>query len=183
MKIHKELAGGLFLLEKKSIEDDRGFFQRIFCPDELKDFWGNRKIYQVNRSFTKNVGAFRGFHYQNPPASEMKFIQCVSGGVLDFAIDLRTGSKTFLEIFSYELSAENNLCVVIPEGFAHGFQVLKENSELIYFHSAPYRKELEDGLSYLDPTLKINLPLPVKEVSLRDQNFKFLDKNFKGLNV
>lgn len=183
MKLHSELASGLFLLEKKTIADERGFFQRIFCPDELKEFWGDRKICQVNRSVTMNVGAFRGFHFQKPPFAEMKFIQCTKGGVLDIAIDLRAGSKTFLQTFSYELTADNNIAVVIPEGFAHGFQVLMPGSELIYFHSAPYKKDLEDGINFKDPMFEIQLPLPVKEVSERDQNFKFIDKNYEGIRL
>lgn len=183
MKLHSELTNGLFLLERKSIADERGFFQRIFCPEELGEFWGNRKIYQVNRSVTKNVGAFRGFHFQKPPFSEMKFIQCTNGSVLDIAIDLRADSKTFLQTFTYELSAENNIAVVIPEGFAHGFQVLMPNSELIYFHSSPYKKEYEDGINYQDPMFEIELPLPVKELSLRDQAFKYIDKNYKGIRL
>ncbi len=183
MKILSELTKGLFLLERKSIVDERGFFQRIFCPDDLNEFWGNRKICQVNRSLTKNVGTLRGFHFQNPPFSEMKFIQCINGSVLDIAIDLRAESKTFLQTFTYELSAENNITVIIPEGFAHGFQVLKPNTELIYFHSAPYKKDYEGGINYLDPMFKIKLPLAVKEVSLRDQSFKYIDKNYKGIQL
>lgn len=183
MKLHSELASGLFLLEKKTIADERGFFQRIFCPDELVDFWGNRKICQVNRSVTMNMGSFRGFHFQKPPYAEMKFIQCTKGGVLDIAIDLRADSETFLQIFSYELTAENNLAVVIPEGFAHGFQVLLPSSELIYFHSAPYKKEFEDGVNFRDPAFEVNLPLAVREVSERDKNFKFIDKFYEGIRL
>jgi dTDP-4-dehydrorhamnose 3,5-epimerase len=183
LKVREQLAEGLFLIEKKSVEDSRGLFQRIFCPEELSHFWGDRKICQANRSVTKNVGSFRGFHFQKPPYSEMKIVQCTHGRVLDIAIDLREGSSTFLKVFYYELSEKNNLCFVIPEGFAHGFQVLEENSELIYFHSAPYKKEYEDGLNYLDPRLKIELPLPVKEVSSRDQEFRFIEKDYKGIRL
>lgn len=183
MKIYSELAQGLFLLEKKTITDERGFFQRVFCPEELKSFWGERKICQVNRSVTKNPGAFRGFHFQKPPYSEMKFVQCLNGAVMDIVIDLREGSKTFLQIFSFELSSENNLCAVIPEGFAHGFQVLKPDSELLYFHSAPYMKDHEDGINYQDPMFKYEFLLPLKEVSVRDQSFKYIDENYKGLRL
>lgn len=181
MRVYAELTDGLFLLEKKSIEDARGQFQRIFCPDELLDFWGERKICQVNRSITRKVGAFRGFHFQKPPFCEMKFIQCLKGRVLDIAVDLRAESKTFLQTFYYELSEQNNLCVVIPEGFAHGFQVLEQDSELIYFHSAPYKKDYEDGLNYLDPKLGVKLPIAVQEISARDKDFSFLKENYKGI--
>jgi dTDP-4-dehydrorhamnose 3,5-epimerase len=183
VKTHKKLADGLFLIEKKKLADERGFFERIFCPNELREFWGERTVVQVNRSFTRDVGSFRGFHYQKAPFLEMKFVQCTKGKVLDIVIDLREGSETFLQVFSFELSADNNLCVIIPEGFAHGFQVLEENSELIYFHSAPYAKEFEGGINLQDPKIKITLPLPVKEMSLRDQEFKFIDENFKGLKI
>lgn len=183
MKLHSQLADGVFLLERKSIVDERGLFERIFCPEELGEYWENRKICQVNRSLTKNVGAFRGFHFQKPPFCEMKFIQCVHGAVLDIAIDLRAHSNTFLQTFSYELTAKNNLAVILPEGFAHGFQVLEPESELIYFHSAPYKKEYEDGINYQDPRFEIKLPLPIKEISSRDQAFNYLDKNYKGINL
>jgi dTDP-4-dehydrorhamnose 3,5-epimerase len=183
LKIHSKLAEGLFLLEKTSITDERGLFQRIYCPEELADFWGDRKICQANRSITKEVGAFRGFHFQKPPFCEMKFIQCIHGSVYDIAIDLRLGSKTFLQSFAYELSDKNNLCVVIPEGFAHGFQVLEPNSELIYFHSAPYRKDYEDGINYLDSSFKIKLPFPVKDISMRDKNFKPISLNYEGIEI
>lgn len=183
MKIHKQLAEGLYILEKTTLEDSRGFFQRLFCPLELKEFWGDREIIQINRSFTKEKGTFRGFHFQRQPGAEMKIIQCVSGKVLDYAIDLREGSKTFMNIFSYELSSQNNRVVIIPEGFAHGFQALEDESELIYIHSAPYIRELEDGINYLDPMLSITLPLPVKNVSNRDQEFHFLKKDFQGIKI
>jgi dTDP-4-dehydrorhamnose 3,5-epimerase len=183
LKVHSQPAEGLFLLEKKTIADERGYFQRIFCPEELLDFWGDRKILQVNRGVTKNIGAFRGFHFQKPPYSEMKFIQCIHGKVYDIVIDLRADSKTFLKNFCFELSAENNFCLVMPEGFAHGFQALESNSELIYFHSAPYRKDFEAGVNYLDPQLGIKLPLPAKDVSKRDTTFEYILNNYEGIKL
>lgn len=183
MKIHSELAKGLFLIEKSLMIDERGSFQRVFCTEELKEIWGERNVYQANRSITKEVGAFRGLHYQKPPFCEMKFIQCLHGKVLDIAVDLRADSATFLQSFSFELSSENNMCIVIPEGFAHGFQVLEKNSELLYFHSSPYKKDYEGGVNYLDPRLKIKLPFPAKEISIRDQSFSNLSSNFEGIKL
>lgn len=183
LKLHFRLTDGLFLFEKNVIQDERGLFQRIFCIEELGDFWGDRKVCQINRSINTNIGTMRGLHYQNPPFCEMKFIQCTYGKVYDIAVDLRIDSETYLRAFCYELSRENNLCVLIPEGFAHGFQVMEPNSELLYFHSAPFKKESEGGVNYLDPLFNIKLPFPVTDISTRDQSFKNIDKFFKGIKL
>lgn len=181
MKLHSELAQGLYLVEKSIHRDERGEFERLFCIEELEPFWGNRRVVQSNRSITRKVGSFRGFHYQKPPYAEMKVVRCTHGRVRDYAIDLRANSKTFLQTFSYDLSANQNLCAIIPEGFAHGFQVLEPDSELVYFHSAPYMKAFEDGINYQDPLFNIVLPLPIQDLSRRDQDFKFKDKTFQGV--
>lgn len=172
---------GLILLKKLSVEDSRGQFHRLFCADELAEFWGGKSIVQVNHSMTRDVGSFRGLHFQYPPHAEIKLVQCLRGKVLDVALDLRCGSKTFLNCFTYELSAENRNCIVIPAGFAHGFQVLEPNSELIYFHSAKYVKESESGINYNDPKINLVLPLPVTGSSIKDKSMAYLDDEFKGI--
>jgi dTDP-4-dehydrorhamnose 3,5-epimerase len=135
----------------------------------------------MNHSFTKAKGSIRGMHYQYPPNTEIKVARCISGAVFDVIIDLRKGSKTFLHWVSTELSAEKKNMIYIPEGFAHGFQTLTENCELIYFHSEYYAAGNEGGIRYNDPFLKIKWPLTVTEVSDRDNNNPLIDHNFKGL--
>jgi dTDP-4-dehydrorhamnose 3,5-epimerase len=114
--------------------DERGFFTRLFCHNELGELIGARQIVQINQSSTRTVGAVRGLHYQHGPSAEMKLVRCIKGKVWDVAVDLRAGSPTFLYWHAEELSAENAHMMVIPEGFAHGFQVLEEDSELLYLH-------------------------------------------------
>jgi dTDP-4-dehydrorhamnose 3,5-epimerase len=123
----------------------------------------------------------RGLHFQYHPHAEMKLIRCLRGRVFDVAVDLRKNSPTFLEWHAEELSGENQRMIVIPEGFAHGFQVLETDSELLYLHTATYQKGSEGAVRYNDPLIGIHWPLPVTDVSARDQNHPFLDHSFHGI--
>ena len=140
-------------------------------------------IRQANISETYTVGAIRGLHFQYPPSAEIKFIRCLSGKVWDIAVDLRHNSSTFLQWYGLELSAEDNQMFVIPEGCAHGFQVLEPNSELLYLHTAIYIKELEGGVCYNDPLLGISWPLAVTEISQRDLSHPALPQDFTGITL
>ena len=151
------------------IEDTRGSFSRLFCQNQLKKILGSKTIVQMNHSLTKKVGSIRGLHYQLDPFSEIKLVRCIKGKVWDVAVDIRTSSKTFGKWYAEELSQENSTLLVIPRGFAHGFQVLEQNSELIYLHTEAYQPDFERGLNYNDSTLKIKWPLPVTDVSKKDQ--------------
>ena len=142
---------------------------------------GRRRILQINYSKTDTVGAVRGMHFQHPPYSEMKFVRCLKGKVWDVAVDLRAGSKTFLKWHAVELSRSNNLMMVIPEGFAHGFQSLEEESELLYLHTGFYNPEAEDGLNYGDPRININWPLPVTDLSSRDTRQVLIGRDYPGI--
>jgi dTDP-4-dehydrorhamnose 3,5-epimerase len=122
-------------------------------------------------------------HYQNQPHAEMKLITCLHGAVWDVTVDLRSDSPTFLQWFAVELSSENSRLLVIPEGCAHGFQVLRPQSELLYFHTAPYTPEAEGGVRHDDPVLGIRWPLPVSEVSQRDRAHRLIDSKFTGVVV
>jgi dTDP-4-dehydrorhamnose 3,5-epimerase len=135
----------------------------------------------MNQSFTKAKGSIRGMHYQFPPNSEIKVVRCIAGAVYDVIIDLRKNSKTFLQWSGIELSAQKKNMLYIPEGFAHGFQTLIENCELVYFHSEYYTSGNEGGIRYNDPALRITWPLNVTEVSERDSNNPLLDNHFKGI--
>lgn len=120
-------------------------------------------------------------HYQLPPHREIKMVRCISGAVLDMAIDLREGSETFLKWVNVELNAENKKMIYIPEGFAHGFQALTDNCELLYHHSAFYTPGSEAGIRYDDPLINIQWPLPVTDISDRDLSHPLLNQIFKGI--
>lgn len=183
MKIHQTAISGLVVIESEPKNDERGFFTRLYCQEELQELVGTRQIVQINQSSTRTVGATRGLHYQHRPHAEMKLVRCLKGKVWDVAIDLRAGSPTFLKWHAEELSAENARMMVIPEGFAHGFQVLEEDSELLYLHTAHYSSSAEGGVRPTDPRLSINWPLAVRDLSDRDRNHPLLASDFTGLVV
>lgn len=183
MKLAETCIEGLFLAETVPFRDERGGFSRLFCAQDLQAAAGGRSIVQVNQSVTRQAGALRGLHFQYPPHAEMKMVRCLKGRVFDVAVDLRRGSPTFLKFFAQELSAENALMMMIPEGFAHGFQVLEPESEMLYLHTAYYQKSAEGGLRHDDPALRIAWPLPVTDISARDQEHALLDKDFRGIDI
>lgn len=165
---------GLTLITRNSIEDSRGIFERLFCADELQKTGWNFPVAQINHTITKKKGAVRGLHFQVEPYAETKFITCLKGAVLDFAIDLRRESSTYLKWYAAELSSENQTSLLIPEGFAHGFQTLLDDSELIYLHSKPYSPNHERGVNILDKKLNIQLPLSITEISDKDRDWPLL---------
>jgi len=171
----------LQVVERKRFGDTRGFLARIFCQDELSLCGWRKPIAQINHTATLRQGTVRGLHFQQPPHSEMKLVSCLRGEVWDVAVDIRSGSPTFLHWHGVRLSAENCRALLIPEGFAHGFQTLTDGVELLYCHSAAYCAESEGGLHPGDPKLAIDWPLPVTEMSDRDQSHPFLTDDFKGV--
>jgi dTDP-4-dehydrorhamnose 3,5-epimerase len=173
----------LFTIETQSSKDDRGAFRRFFCVSELASIIGNRSIVQINHSHTAAVGAVRGMHFQYPPNAEMKLVRCLKGKVWDVAVDLRPTSLNYKRWHAQELSAKNAYMMVIPEGFAHGFQVLEADSELLYLHTAFYNPDYESGLRHDDPCLAIKWPLKVTEISMRDTNHAYIDSNFNGITL
>lgn len=183
MNIESTPIAGLFTASFPVRCDNRGAFARLFCENELAPIIGARHIVQINRSLTNLVGTVRGLHFQHPPHAEMKLVRCLRGRVWDVAIDVRRDSPTFLQWHGQELSPENGLMLVIPEGFAHGFQVLEADSELLYLHTAAYAPSVEAGLNYHDPALGISWPLAVTEISARDNSMPFIDSSFLGLQV
>lgn len=172
---------GLTVLERRPIADARGFFERVFCA-ELFAAWGvTRPLAQINQSVTKAKAALRGMHFQFPPHAETKVVSCLEGEVFDVAVDLRRGSPTYLKWHGEVLSADNHRSLVIPPGFAHGFQTLTADCRLLYLHTAPYVSEAESGLHALDPSLNIAWPLPPGEVSPRDAAWPHLTAAFQGV--
>jgi dTDP-4-dehydrorhamnose 3,5-epimerase len=181
MKILPTAIAGVEIVQTSPFQDPRGAFYRAFCDLDLANILGNRLIRQVNVSLTEMVGAIRGLHFQYPPDAEMKLIRCLRGRIWDIAVDLRQDSPTFLHWQGIELSPENALMMVIPEGCAHGFQVLATSSELLYLHTASYRKQSEGGIRYDDPAIKIDWPLAATDLSERDSSHPLLSTDFTGV--
>lgn len=181
LSIAQTSLGGVLTVRSNPVTDERGYFERLFCVDELKSAITGRSIAQVNHSCTNRPGAVRGLHYQNPPHAETKFVRCIRGKVFDVALDLRQGSPTFLRWHAEELSAENQVMLVIPEGVAHGFQVLTPQSELLYFHTAPYAPGAEGAVRFDDPRAAIVWPLPPTDISVRDMQHPHLANHFQGI--
>jgi len=172
----------LMVIETSPHMDSRGAFTRLYCQPTLAALIGRRNIVQINHSSTVVTGAIRGLHFQHPPHAEMKLVRCLRGRVWDVAVDLRKDSATFLRWHATELTPANTRMALIPEGFAHGFQVLEPNSELLYLHTASYTPEAESGLRYDDPKLGIPWPLIVTDISGRDASHPLIDTNFPGLS-
>ncbi|MEO6729917.1 MAG: dTDP-4-dehydrorhamnose 3,5-epimerase [Ferruginibacter sp.] len=170
-----------YLIELNPIVDDRGWFARTYCKNEFDQIGHDKEWVQLNHSFTNYAGTVRGMHYQLPPFSDVKLVRCIAGSVYDVIVDLRKESETFLMYFGAELSARNKKMMYIPEGFAHGFQALTNDCELLYHHSQFYMPGVEAGIKYNDKAVNINWPLPVKNVSSRDDSHPAIDVNFKGL--
>jgi dTDP-4-dehydrorhamnose 3,5-epimerase len=178
--IETELSGS-FVVELNPFQDSRGWFVRSFCKDEFGKIGHAKEWLQLNHSFTSNMGSIRGMHYQLAPFSEIKLVRCIAGAVFDVIVDLRAGSPTFLKWFGVELSAQNRKMIYIPAGFAHGFQALTNNCELLYHHTAFYQPGFEGGIRFDDPLVAIEWPLLPTEISERDQNHSLIDLKFKGI--
>lgn len=172
---------GLKLIERQRLGDARGFLSRLFCSTELALAGWEKPIAQINHTFTAQRGSIRGLHYQNSPDCEMKLVSCIRGAVWDVAVDLRANSTSFLKWHAQILSAENCHAMLIPEGFAHGFQSLTDDVELLYLHTEPYSPQSEAALYFDDQTLGIDWPLTVTEISERDKAHSKLTPKFKGI--
>lgn len=178
---HDTSIKGLHLFERFPIGDSRGCLERLFCQESLNFILNEKVVRQINRTLTNKTGVVRGLHYQTPPHAETKIVSCLKGKVWDVAVDLRQESPTFLQHNSAILSETNCRSFIIPEGFAHGFQALVPNCELLYLHTADYKPECEGGLNILDPRLGIELPLPISDRSERDQSHPMLAESFSGI--
>lgn len=183
MNLHDTSIPGAWLIESGSFQDDRGAFSRFLCARELNGILGARTIVQINHSTTHSAGTVRGLHYQKSPHAEMKIVRCLKGRVFDVAVDLRHDSPTFLKWNAVELTPESNLAYLIPEGCAHGFQVLEENSQLLYLHTAFYTPESEVAVRFDDPRIAVNWPLEPTNVSARDKSHPLLNEIFEGVSI
>lgn len=174
---------GLKVIERQRLGDTRGFLSRLFCADELATAGWIKPIAQINQTYTAKAGTIRGMHFQDSPYAEMKLVSCLRGELFDVAVDLRADSPTFLKWYGVQLSADNRCALLIPEGFAHGFQALADDVELLYCHSVPYTPAAEAGLHPHDPALAISWPLPVAELSARDSQHPLVTAAFKGISL
>ena len=172
---------GAQVVQRRRIDDERGFLSRMYCHDEFLAAGVTSTLAQINHTLTRRRGTVRGMHFQWPPHGEVKLVSCIRGEVFDVAVDVRKGSPTFLAWHGEVLSAVNERSLLIPEGFAHGFQTLVDDSELIYLHTARYEPAAEGALNALDPQLAIAWPLPVDEMSPRDRQAAMLSDAFDGI--
>jgi dTDP-4-dehydrorhamnose 3,5-epimerase len=162
------------LLTRKPVGDHRGFLQRMFCASELESVFHGKSIAQINHTLTVKQGTVRGMHFQKAPHAETKIVSCLKGAVFDVAVDLRRNSPTFLKWHGEILSADNHRTFVIPEGFAHGFQTMMDDCEMLYLHSVAYHPQSDSGVNPRDPALAINWPLAIAQISDKDDAHPFL---------
>ena len=174
---------GSFIIDLEPFSDERGWFARSFCKKEFERIGHSAEWVQLNHSVTNDKGTIRGMHFQYPPHSEIKLVRCIAGAVYDVIIDLRTDSPTFLQWIGEELSYDNKKMIYIPAGFAHGFQTLADNSQLIYHHTSYYTPGAEDGIRYDDKKININWQLSVTGISDRDKNHPHINESFTGVKI
>lgn len=172
---------GLFCLQHQVHEDQRGRFARIFCEGSLAAFGQAFHVRQINHSRTCEPGTVRGLHFQRAAQAEAKLISCLRGEVWDVAVDIRQDSPTYLHWHAEHLVAGDGRGLLLPPGFAHGFQALSADAELLYLHSADYSPEHEGGLRVDDPRLAIDWPLPVVNLSARDALHPLVAEGFQGV--
>jgi len=173
---------GLKRIDRQRLGDSRGYLSRLFCAQELASAGWHKPIAQINHTYTAQRGTLRGMHYQRSPHAEMKLVSCIQGEVWDLAVDLRAASPTFLQWHAELLTADNNRALLIPEGFAHGFQTLTDDVQLLYCHSSAHNPEAEGALNAQDPRLAIKWPIAITQISIRDTNHKLIDAKFEGLS-
>lgn len=171
MKFNKTPLTSAFLIEMEPIVDNRGFFARTWCADEFKLNGLNPKLAQCSISFNARKGTLRGMHFQDAPFMEAKLVRCSSGGIYDVIVDLRPNSPTFRKWFAAELTSENRKMIYVPEGFAHGFQTIADNTEVIYQISETYHPESARGIRWNDPWFGIKWPIENPLLSERDAAF------------
>jgi dTDP-4-dehydrorhamnose 3,5-epimerase len=167
---------GAFIIDNERREDSRGFFARIFCQREFEAHGLKPVIAQANVAFNRKKGTLRGMHFQFPPAAETKLVRSTRGAILDIIVDLRPESPTYLDHVAVELSEDNGRALFVPERFAHGYQVLLDETETMYQVGEFYTPECEGGLLYNDPRLALKCPLPVDVISEKDQAWRLLDQ-------
>jgi dTDP-4-dehydrorhamnose 3,5-epimerase len=162
---------GAYVIEIQKLEDTRGFFARTWCKNEFERHSLISHLMQANISFSKKKGTLRGMHYQIAPNQESKLVRCTKGAIYDVIIDLRPNSLTYKQWLGTELTAENYKMLYVPESFAHGFQTLENDTEVIYQVSQFYAPQSERGVRYNDPAFGIKWPVDVQVITDKDNNW------------
>lgn len=176
MKFAQTPLEGAWTVELERIEDDRGFFARSFCQEEFKARGLDPVVAQCSVSFNRRRGTLRGLHYQVKPHEEAKLVRCTRGAIWDVIVDVRENSPTRYKWHAAELSAENCRALYVPQGFAHGFQTLADNSEILYQISEFHHPGSARGLRWDDPTVGITWPIPDPILSSRDRSYPLLPR-------
>lgn len=181
MKFTPTPVQGAFLIDLDRKGDDRGFFARFFCEREFANAGLKTRFVQINTSLTSQAGTLRGMHYQLPPSAEVKVVRCLTGALFDVVLDLRPDSPTFATWFGAELNAENRTMMYVPEGCAHGFVTLVDNTEALYLVSQFYGPDEERGVRFDDPRFGVQWPIAPTEVSAKDRVWPDFDPEFHGI--
>ena len=174
MKFVQTSLPGAYVIELEKRSDERGFFARSFCVDELSSIGFDKTIVQANVSYNKHKGTLRGLHFQEAPFAETKIVRCTKGRVYDVIVDMRNDSQTYKKWFGIELSETNHKALFVPEGFAHGYVTLTEGAEVFYLVTALYNKDAERGIRYDDPAIGIQWPVVVEHVSEKDKKWPYI---------
>ncbi len=171
MKFQETSVPGVFEIRLEPLTDERGFFARAWCREEFKCHGLNPELVQCSISFNKRKGTLRGLHHQAPPYQEAKLVRCTQGAIYDVVLDLRMDSPAFKQWISATLSADNRHMLYIPEGCAHGFLTLEDQTEVFYQISQVYNAESARGVRWDDPAFRIDWPAPVNVISERDRTY------------
>lgn len=162
---------GAYVIDLERHSDERGFFARTWCRREFEEHGLNPRLVQCNISYNKTRGTLRGMHYQAPPHEEAKLVRCTRGRIYDVIIDLRSDEPTYTDSFGITLCDEKRRALYVPEGFAHGFLTLDDDTEVFYQMSEFYAPEAARGVRYDDPAFGIDWPAPVQCIKERDRNY------------
>jgi len=174
---------GLYVATRFPLDNKLGDLTRFYCQDEFKKIGIYDSIVQINQTLTNKKGSIRGMHFQFYPFTEDKIVSCTKGMIFDVAVDIRKDSPTFLQHYAQILSKDNHKSMCIPKGFAHGFQSMSSSCEVLYFHTQFYSAEFEHGLRWNDQSISIDWPLPVSNISKRDQRHDLIDQSFNGIQL
>jgi dTDP-4-dehydrorhamnose 3,5-epimerase len=166
---------GLYVVEIEPRNDDRGFFARSFCIEEFDGYGLERQVAQCNISFNAKAGTLRGLHFQAEPHEEAKLVRCTQGAIYDVAVDIRPSSETYLKWYAAELNSSNRRMLFIPQGFAHGFQTLTDETEVFYLMFESYHPESGSGLRWDDPKIGVVWPLANQIISEKDRAYPLID--------
>jgi dTDP-4-dehydrorhamnose 3,5-epimerase len=176
MRFIETALAGVYVIELEPFFDDRGFFARSWCKNEFAAHGLNTTLVQCNVAYSKKRGILRGMHYQIPPHAECKLVRCTAGRVYDVVLDLRADSPTRYQWLGFELTAANRRMIYVPEGFAHGYQALEDNSEVFYQMSEYYNREAARGVRWDDPAFGIKWPISDPVLSEQDRNFPLISE-------